>query len=628
MRVGQGTIAAAVAAAALWAAAPAHAAGGWEVGAARADITPPASGADPAEFAACSAALYGGPRPFSFNEPYRDLNGDGRFEYPEPYCDANLNGRYDGIYSSGGVDHLAAGVHDPIDARAIALSSDGRTLVVVSVVAQGLFQNYTARMRELAMAARPGITGMIVSADHNESSPDTIGIYGAPADPTGAIGLHSGIDDYYMHWLEQRVADVAVKAYDQRSSAGLWARQFRVPGDVHVELSKNFPTTDDSGGPAAIDPKIGVLQARDSSGHPIFTLMSLAAHNQEIGHSDDPATALELSSDWPGYFASRAQALGGGMGMFLVGDNGSEEDPETVPAVGCTTGCQQQAQATGQTLADAVMAQAANAVRVEPGTVTLRRRELYVPLENNLFRAAAAAGLFGERETYVDGGVPAGRAGNELLTEVNVADLGPELQLIANPGEAFPALVLGGPWGIDQVGCPERPNPPVPTWHARARFRFQVGLADDMIGYEIPPWAYSSQPGVFITSYGDDLTCVNDSSDRDPKGHQHKLETEGIGPTGSAMVAGALTELLSQEPDPSTHIVTGRFIQPDGTLTRTPEGAVGVWIEGGRRILAEHGGAEFMDYDGTAQPNGPDITTRGIRDSAGRRWYLNVYPEL
>jgi hypothetical protein len=482
-------------------------------------------------------------------------------------------------------------------------------------------------MRELAMAARPGITGMIVSANHNESSPDTIGIYGAPADPTGTVGVHSGIDDYYMHWLERRVADAAVKAYDTRRPATLRARQFPLPAGVRVELSNNFPTTDDSGAPAAIDPKVGVLQARDSSGQAIFTLMSLAAHNQEIGHSDDPATALNLSSDWPGYFASRTQALGGGLGVFLVGDNGSEEDPETVPPVSCSTGCQAQAQATGQALADAVMAQAPHATALPPGTVSLRRRQLYVPLENNLFKAAAAAGLFGERQTYVDGGIPAGRAGNELLTEVNVADIGPDLQLIANPGEAFPALMLGSPWGIDQAGCPERPNPPVPTWHARARFRFQVGLADDMIGYEIPPWAYSSQPALFVTSYGDDLTCVNDSTDKDPKGHQHKLETEGIGPTGSAMVAGALTDLLSQEPDPAASMVRGRFIQPDGSLTRTAAGAVGIWIAGVGKIFAGHGGATFMDYDGAAQPGGPDITTRGMRDSSGHRWYQDVYPD-
>lgn len=625
MRLGQGTIAAAVLALALCA-APAHASEGWLIGAARVDITPPATGADPPAFSSCPAAVYSGARPFSFNEPYRDLNGDGRFEYPEPYCDANANGRYDGIYSSGGVDHLATGVHDPLDARAIALSYSGKTVVVVSVVAQGLFQNYTQKMRELAMAKRPGITGMIVSANHNESSPDTIGIYGAPADPSGTVGVHSGIDDYYMSWLEQRVADAAAAAYDARTPGTLWARQFPLPPTVRVELSKNFPTTDDTGAPAAIDPKLGVLQGRDASGQPLFTVMSLAAHNQEIGHSSDPATALKLSSDWPGYFASRAHALGGGMGMFLVGDNGSEEDPETVPPVGCPSGCQAQAQATGEALADAVISEAPRASPIAAGGVTVDRKELYVPLENNLFRAAAAAGLFGERQTYVNG-VPAGRAGNQLLTEVNVASLGPDLQLIGNPGEAFPALMLGSPWGIDQVGCPERPNPPVPTWHARAEFRLQVGLANDMIGYEIPSWAFSSQPGIFTTSYGDDLTCVNDSNDRDPKGHQHKLETEGVGPTASAMVAGALTGLLDQHPDRGARIVRGRFIQADGSLTRTASGAVGIWIDGGREIFAGNGGAEFIDYDGASQPGGPDITTRGMRQGA-RRYYLDVYPDL
>src|SRR3954469_22761659 len=183
-----------------------------------------------------------------------------------------------------------------------------------------------------------------------------------------------------MHWLEQRVADPAGKAYDARWPGTLWASKFPLPPSVRVELSNNFPTTDDSGAPAAIDPKIGVLQARDGAGRPIFTLMSLAAHNQEIGHSDAPATALRLSSDWPGYFAARAQALGGGMGIFLVSDNGSEEDPETVPPMGCTTGCQAQAKATGETLADAVMAQVPHATAVQAGSVNLQRRELYVPL--------------------------------------------------------------------------------------------------------------------------------------------------------------------------------------------------------------------------------------------------------
>src|SRR5438128_749984 len=77
------------------------------VGAASVDTTPPplSSGADGAAFASCPAGL-DGPRPFAFEEPYRDVNGNGRFDYGEPYCDApsgtdptlpeRPNGRYDG----------------------------------------------------------------------------------------------------------------------------------------------------------------------------------------------------------------------------------------------------------------------------------------------------------------------------------------------------------------------------------------------------------------------------------------------------------------------------------------------------------------------------------------------------
>src|SRR5207248_5181907 len=107
------------------------------VGAARVDVSPPGFDpkADAAAFPLCPAALFNGPRQFAFEEPYRDIQGVGHFEYPDPFCDANHNGRWDGIYISGGVDHVAQHVHDPIDARAIAVSDGARTAVVVPVVA-------------------------------------------------------------------------------------------------------------------------------------------------------------------------------------------------------------------------------------------------------------------------------------------------------------------------------------------------------------------------------------------------------------------------------------------------------------------------------------------------------------
>lgn len=126
------------------------------MGAARVDTTPPTDkGADGTAFSTCPPGLDGA-RPFAFEEPYRDLDSSGEFNYPEPYCDANVNGRYDGVYLSGGADHLARRVHDPLDARAVAFSDGIQTVVMVSVVAQGLFENYTERMRAAAQAQRPG----------------------------------------------------------------------------------------------------------------------------------------------------------------------------------------------------------------------------------------------------------------------------------------------------------------------------------------------------------------------------------------------------------------------------------------------------------------------------------------
>jgi hypothetical protein len=609
-----------------------------EVGAARVDVSPPPfeDAADALAFPACPAAVFDGARQFAFEEPYTDVQGAGHFEYPDPFCDANHNGRWDGIYISGGVDHVAQQVHDAIDARAVAFSDGQHAAVVVSVVAQGIHETYTHRVRDRVRALRPSITDVIVSANHNESSPDTVGIYGAP-DLGGVAGGRSGIDDYYLSFLVDQVADAAVAAYDSRRAAVVSATQFPVPDNVHVRLSKNFPTTDDQGNGVAVDPKIGVLSARGLDGTPIVTLMSMAAHNQEIGHSS--ALAGDISSDWPGYFHRRLEQQRGGMAMFLVGDNGSIEDPQTVPPVpasagpGCPHGCYAQAQATGEALADAVAAQLPNAKSLTPGTVAIRRTEFYVPLENNLFRAAAAAGLFGERQTYI-AGVPAGAAGTDLRTEVGAVDVGPDLQLLANPGEAFPALMVGSHWGIEDASCPERANPPVPTWHAHARFRFQVGLADDLIGYLIPAWGFATQPGAFTT------TCVTDQDDKDQRGHQHKLETESVGPTAANVVAQQLTALLDAAPQPGTKILPGRFIQPDGTLTRSPAGAVGMWLADGSPdglIVAVDGvegfgarrvdrSATFMDYDGAAQP-APDLLTHGM---GGRqhRWFVDVYPDV
>src|SRR6185437_1907548 len=103
-----------------------------------------------------------------------------------------------------------------------------------------------------------------------------------------------------------------------------------------------------------------------------------------------------------------------------------------------------------------------------------------------------------------------------------------------------------------------------------------------------------------------------------------------------------LASLLDEDSvvqDTSASIQSGRFVQPDGSLSHSPVGAVGLWLSdplttsltpgtgilialpgvrafgsGAARVMPDAHG-EFIDDDGTlqtgpGQSGGPDVTTR------------------
>ncbi|TMM09153.1 MAG: hypothetical protein E6G00_11050 [Actinobacteria bacterium] len=672
--------------------APAAAdAAGFLAGASKQDMTPPKAGtpagnAADSEFAptfSTACVAFPNPGTFALQEPFVDTNGNGRWDDnpPEPYCDANGNGRWDGIYTDNGFGPLKA-VHDPIDVRAVAIS-DGRhkPLVYTSVKLIGIFDYYTEEARAVLKNKYGVDANLVVSANHNESSPDSIGLYGALQTGQGA-GVRSGIDEYYMSFVEDKIAHAAADAVHNLKPATLFANQVgsRIPDGtsgnryplltgLSQRISDQFPTAvaranDDR--VASVDPKMGVLQARASNGQPIFTVMSLSAHNQEMGMTPPG----DLSADWPGAFERKFDATHPGMAMFLVGDNGSIEDPQTDPPAkapdGTDIGSEYrkdqttlyiQTQATGERFASLAADAASKASQLTPGPVTLTRKAICLPLENNAFVLLAAAGVFGKRQAYVCNTsgdpiqpVPNGdiaTSGAQFRSFVGYANIGPDLQLIDNPGESFPALMLGTPFGKEEESC-DRPNPAVPTWHARALYRFQVGLADDLVGYLIPAWGFAEIPGVFNT----DACGLNPQTRRDMNGHKHKLETESIGPTGANDIANTLASMLNSEKDPTAHIVQGRFVLPDGSYSHWPTGAAGILVPAaGASALDPAGGTLigdphtagfgrrgvdatgfFMDYDGQPQSR-PDVTTRGMmvfdpRGCVAARYYLDVFPTL
>src|SRR5207302_8674609 len=213
------------------------ASGTWLAGAAAEKVTPPRYNPadDAVSFPLCDTGVFNGPRPFDFEEPYIDQAGTGSFDYPDAYCDANANGRYDGLYTSGSVATLATWVLDDIWARALAVSDGVNTVVVESITSQGLGSSDTGRVRSAltgytgTASDKPAVAAVLVSSDHNESSPDPIGIYGAPADPTGTVGVHSGIDDYYITYLVQQATRAGQEAVDVLQPAVMRAGEFTPP---------------------------------------------------------------------------------------------------------------------------------------------------------------------------------------------------------------------------------------------------------------------------------------------------------------------------------------------------------------------------------------------------------------
>ncbi|TMK50187.1 MAG: hypothetical protein E6G59_10275 [Actinobacteria bacterium] len=435
---------------------------------------------------------------------------------------------------------------------------------------------------------------------------------------------------------------------------------------VRARLSATFPTTDAVKGgspafgtPEATDTKGRVLQlVRRSDGANIETIFNFAAHNQELGHAPDASVVVgpggrtlrvnrAVSDDWPGVFARTVESRLGGHAMFMVGDNGSIEDPAwpgACPQIHSDEGCFELPAHTGAALASSVVSALSSAETIAPHTLTAKIDRFVVPLQNQLFIAAFATGLFAHRTAATTSVcLDASHLPRPcFLTEVGMVDFGPQLQMLVNPGEAYPALIQGSPFGVEQMSCPGRAQPPVPAWHASAAHKLEMGLGDDMIGYEIPGPAWFADPAVVV-----DPSCPlsaqfqsDPTADYDRRNEYHKLESESTGPDGGSIVATHLAALAASFGGATRTITPGRFLMSSGMLTRRgADGPVGMWLTSGV-IVAVPGVAAFgstpvtyhgvfMDFDGRAQ-SGPDINTRGMlvfgRHGAVMRFFMDQYP--
>jgi hypothetical protein len=229
---------------------------------------------------------------------------------------------------------------------------------------------------------------------------------------------------------------------------------------------------------------------------------------------------------------------------------------------------------------------------------------------------------------------PSGQtAGTSIKTEVAAWRIG-DAEFIGLPGEVFPFTYLRGPAGPQDMNYPQYQLPPWPLPYMHTPFRFLDGLDNDMIGYIFPRGNDAGIPG-------DHPVKNPTASGTDRFGCGHSDDSEAVSAKAADKLGTALVGILSQHA-PAEAAPQGRYVLPDGRLSRNPQGltdtvkctgpdtafvadgqAVAVWRPG-RGVIVP---ARWMDLSGRPQAT-PDRNTRGYIDAGGRRHWLDVFADI
>ena len=406
------------------------------------------------------------------------------------------------VYIAGfGNNRVATGVHDDLYARCLALEAGGQVVALCSVDIIGLFYDDVLKIREQLKIQAPEVSHLIVASTHVHEGPDTLGLWG----PTP---LQTGIDEKYLDWLDSQIVATAVKAARSMQPAGMeFAR------DDHP-LLESLQSVDRP--PIIKDPYLFVMRlTRMGTGEPIAVLVNWSAHPETLGEEN-----TEITADYPHWLCQYVENHLGGTAIFLSGSIGKVStlggqvallDPETGEIA--QDGSWKKAERIGMMLGQLVERALKSGEAPTVNSILIRKSSLFVPLQNDHFRMAEAAGVFSGRKPLYSAGkldratvekeVPgAGKirfpTGHDIQTEVDYVQLRSGDRVVAEiatiPGEIYPELTNGGITRYPGADYPDAAFEPNLRAHLKSRYQFILGLGNDELGYLIPRAEWDDQP--------------------------------------------------------------------------------------------------------------------------------------
>lgn len=331
-------------------------------------------------------------------------------------------------------------------AKAFYLKYHGEEVLMISIDCVGLTSEYVGLIRGLLNVDFP----VNVISTHTHAGVDTMGLWG----PAGIDGKSDT--------LMMKVVDAAVlageSAYKNASSGLLTYGSVKTEGMLR-----------DSREPIVYDENLYQLRFIPNDNQNATRLVFYGAHAESLGGSN-----TKISADFPSVMADVIKeqtndnmlyfpgAIGG-----LICTNSFDENPETNMEI------------TGQKLASYVLS--IKEEQVEAETLKQETVKFKVKLENTLFLYYKFLGIL---ENNISKSIISNTY--YVKTELSIIQIG-KINFVLVPGEIFPELVWGGAKENSEVN---NDNPETLIEIANSYDidnLIIIGLANDEIGYIIPP---------------------------------------------------------------------------------------------------------------------------------------------
>ncbi len=393
------------------------------------------------------------------------------------------------------------GVLDYCEARALWLDTGAEGILLIGIDCVGLDSGTVATIRH-ALKDIPNCASINVYSTHTHAGLDTLGLW-------GPIGI-DGKNDDYMAALIQAATEAGQEAAAKRKQGALYFGQ--------VKTQDMFR---DSRIPQEFDANLYHLRLEASDGSAGVRMYFYGAHAESLRGAN-----TLLSRDFPGLLCDQVTEQTGDDTMFCPGAiGGLIMTKDFFPDTG--EHAVENLKLTAEKLVEYALSITPQQERQLLPKMNMSRTVFTIPMDNPAFLLYRFLGILHNKAVEAESAT-----GYGVETELSVLMLD-DIAVTLIPGEIFPELVSGLLFGDAN---PFNPNPKQLSVIARENGINQmliIGLANDEIGYIVPPSDYlvnKEKP------YLDRIT--------DYKGEDHYEETNSVGPECATRIAAAFEAAL------------------------------------------------------------------------------------